>query len=114
MNMLMTEWNCDDAMEVRYQEGWMAGVQRSLMKHRAEALKENYKETMKKILEDIAQAATVKGFYPEIINNVTRFDWFEAGMEKAKNALAKGLSPEEVSTMTGFDLEILKMCLEVR
>jgi hypothetical protein len=109
----ITKWNWDDALAVWYQEGWMAGLQISLMKRREKALKGNYKETIKKILEDVAQAAIAKGFYTEIINTITRFDWFEANMERVRNYLAEGLSPEEICTITGLDIETV-MSLEAR
>jgi MoaA/NifB/PqqE/SkfB family radical SAM enzyme len=60
MNMLMTEWNWDDALEVRYEDG-----------------AEDEREKI------------------------------------AQNALAKGLSPELICTITGLDMETIKS-LEVR
>jgi predicted transposase/invertase (TIGR01784 family) len=56
MNMLMTEWNWDDALAVRYEDGMEDG-------------REDERE------------------------------------EIAKNALAKGLSPELICTITGLDME---------
>jgi predicted transposase/invertase (TIGR01784 family) len=58
ISMLMTEWNMDDALAVRYEEGLEIGE--------------------------------------------------EKGMEKvARNALANGLSPELIRTITGLDLETI-------
>jgi hypothetical protein len=54
MNMLLTEWNMDDALEVRFEEGMEEGRE-----------------------------------------------------EVARNALASGLSPELVCTITGLDLETI-------
>jgi hypothetical protein len=60
MNMLLTEWNWDDALAVRYEEGLEEGLEKGL----------------------------------------------ETGREEtARKALAKGLSPEDVSEITGLDLE---------
>jgi hypothetical protein len=59
MNMLMTEWNWDDALAVRYEDGMEDG-------------REDERE------------------------------------EIAKNALAKGLSPELICTITGLDMETIK------
>ena len=59
INMLLTEWNMDDALAVRFEEG-----------------KEEGKE--------------------------------EGREEVARNALAKGLSPDVICTITGLDTETLK------
>ena len=59
MNMLYAEWNQEEALAVRYEEGWEKGR--------------------------------------------------EEGIEKtARNALAKGLSPELIHSITGLDLETIK------
>jgi hypothetical protein len=68
MNMLLTEWNWDDALAVRYEEGREEGIETG----REEGL--------------------VKGL--------------EKGREEtARKALMKGMTPEDVSEITGLDLE---------
>jgi predicted transposase/invertase (TIGR01784 family) len=67
MNMLITEWNWDEALAVRYNEGWEGGLE----KGREEGLEEGREEI-------------------------------------ARNALAKGMSPEAVSEITGLDVETIK------
>ena len=67
MNMLITEWNMDDALAVRFEEG------------REEGLEEGREEGLEKGRE-----------------------------ETARNALANGLSPELIRTITGLDMEIIK------
>jgi predicted transposase/invertase (TIGR01784 family) len=68
INMLMTEWNWDDALAVRYEDGMEDGIEKG---------REDERE------------------------------------EIARNALAKGLSPELICTITGLDMETVKS-LEVR
>jgi predicted transposase YdaD len=63
MNMLITEWNWDEALAVRYNEGWEGGLEKGLEKGREEI---------------------------------------------ARNALAKEMSPEAVSEITGLDIETIK------
>jgi len=62
MNMLLTEWNMDDALAVRYEEGWEDGMD--------------------------------KGREEGMVN-------------VARNALAEGLSPEVIRTITGLDTETI-------
>jgi hypothetical protein len=70
MNMLFTEWNMDDALAVRFEEGIEVGREEGI------------------------EIGEEKGM--------------EKGREKiARNALAKGLSPELICTITGLDLETI-------
>ena len=64
MNMLMTEWNMDDALAVRYEEGREEGEQ----KGREEGMKE------------VARNALAKGVSLEMIHDITGLD-----METLKN-----------------------------
>ena len=50
MNMLLTEWNMDDALAVRYEEGWEDGR------------------------EEIARNALAEGASIEFINKITGLD----------------------------------------
>jgi predicted transposase/invertase (TIGR01784 family) len=68
MNMLLTEWNWDDALAVRYEEGLETGREEGLVQGLERGLEKGREET-------------------------------------ARNALMKGLSPEDVSEITGLDLE---------
>jgi hypothetical protein len=47
MNMLITEWNWEDAMEVRFNEGWEEGQ------------------------EEIAKNALAMGMTPDVISGIT-------------------------------------------
>ncbi|MDR1211257.1 MAG: Rpn family recombination-promoting nuclease/putative transposase [Spirochaetaceae bacterium] len=78
MNMLLTEWNWDDALAVRYEEGLETGLETGLEKGREEGKLEGREEGKEEGREEIA-----------------------------RNALARGLSPEDVSGITGLDLEIV-------
>jgi len=75
INMLVTEWNMETALEVREEEGFERGVK-------------------------IGEKRGV-----EIGFNRGRNE----GMEKAaRNALAKGYTPEQVRDITGLDLEAIE------
>jgi hypothetical protein len=83
MNMLITEWNWDEALAVRYKEGWEGGLERGLEK----GLEEGLEKGLEKGLEE----------------------GLEKGREEiARNALAKGMSPDAVSDITGLDIETIK------
>jgi hypothetical protein len=70
INMLLTEWNMDDALAVRFEEGMEEGMKRGMERGREEGM-ERGRETV------------------------------------ARNALASGLSPELICTITGLDLETI-------
>jgi predicted transposase YdaD len=81
--MLMTEWNMDDALAVRYregrEEGWEGGHE------------EGWEEGWEGGLE--------KG----------REEGIERGIEKAaRNAIMKGLSIDLIHDITGLDAETIK------
>jgi transposase len=67
MNMLMTEWNWDDALAVRYNEGWEGGE----AKGREEGREEGLERGLKKGREEIAKAALAKGMAPEAVSEIT-------------------------------------------
>ena len=62
MNMLITEWNMDDALAVRYEEGLGRGREEGL------------EMGMEKGLEQTARNALAKGFPIEAIHDITGLD----------------------------------------
>jgi predicted transposase/invertase (TIGR01784 family) len=80
MNMLLTEWNWDDALAVRYEEGLETGMEKGLEK----GLERGREEGLEKGREE---------------------GRLEGREETARYALMKGMSPEDVSEITGLDLE---------
>jgi len=87
VNMLMTEWNWDDALAVRYEEGMEKGME----KGREEGLEEGMEKGREEGME--------KG----------REEGMEKGREEtARNALAQGLSIEIIQKITGLDMETIK------
>jgi predicted transposase/invertase (TIGR01784 family) len=58
MNMLMTEWNWDDALAIRYSEGLEEGMEKGLEEGR----------------EEIARNALAKGLPVEMIRDITGLD----------------------------------------
>ena len=79
MNMLLTEWNMEDALAVRYEEGLEEGMEKGL------------EEGMEKGLEEGIEKGHEEG-----------------RIAIAKNALAKGLSIDIISAITGLRDEDLK------
>jgi predicted transposase/invertase (TIGR01784 family) len=61
-NMLFTEWNWDDALAVRFEEGMEEGLERGLERGRGEGR------------EEIARNALAKGLSPDIIGEITGLD----------------------------------------
>jgi hypothetical protein len=62
MNMLITEWNWDDALAVRFEEG------------REEGMEKGREEGMEKGREEIARNALAKGLPLEMIHEITGLD----------------------------------------
>jgi predicted transposase/invertase (TIGR01784 family) len=62
MNMLMTEWNWDDALAVRYEEGLEKGLEEGLEKGLEEGL------------EKTARNALAEGISIDIIEKITGLD----------------------------------------
>jgi hypothetical protein len=61
-NMLFTEWNWDDALAVRFEEG------------REEGREEGLEQGLEKGREEIARNALAKGLSPDIIGEITGLD----------------------------------------
>ena len=88
--MLMTEWNLDDALAVRYEEGWLGGKE----------------EGLEIGLEQGSEQGREEGWLGG------KEEGLEEGLEiglgtTARNALAEGLSIEVVQKITGLDRETL-------
>ena len=66
MNMLMTEWNWDDALAVRYEEGMEAG--------REEGREEGMEKGVEKGVETVARNALAQGLSIEVIQTITGLD----------------------------------------
>ena len=64
--MLMTEWNLDDALAVRYEEGWEGGLEEG----RKEGLERGWMEG----LESAARNALSKGYSLEQVHEITGLD----------------------------------------
>jgi predicted transposase YdaD len=62
MNMLITEWNWDDAKEVWYTEGREDGWNKGL------------EEGLSKGLEEVARKALEKGMPPDTVSEITGLD----------------------------------------
>ena len=77
--MLYTEWNMDDALAVRYEEGREEGLDEGIEKGRIEGI--------------------AKGMEEGRINEK---------LEIARNLLAKGSTPEFVHDITGLDIETIE------
>jgi predicted transposase/invertase (TIGR01784 family) len=60
--MLFTEWNWDDALAVRFEEGVEEGIEKGMEKG------------IEKGREEIARNALAKGLPPEIIGEITGLD----------------------------------------
>jgi predicted transposase YdaD len=66
MNMLMTEWNWDDALAVRYNEGWEGGE--------AKGREEGWQEGREEGREEIVKNALSKGMTPDAVSEITGLD----------------------------------------
>ena len=87
LSMLMTEWNWDDALAVRYEEGHDDGWDEG----RVEGLEEGIEKGREEGLEEGIE----KGRCNE-------------KLEIARNLLAKGSTPEFVSEITGLDMDTIE------
>ena len=95
INMLMTEWNWDDALAVRYEEGLEDGLEKGR--------EEGRKEGREKGLEDGRKEGREKGLEDG------REEGLEEGREEtARNALAEGVPVELVKKITGLDEEAIR------
>jgi flagellar biosynthesis/type III secretory pathway protein FliH len=103
MNMLLTEWNWDDAKQVWFEEGMEEGLEKGM----EEGLEKGRLEGMEEGLEKGMEEGLEKG----------RLEGMEEGLEKgreeiARNALAEGLSAEFVRKITGLDIQSIQKLKE--
>jgi predicted transposase/invertase (TIGR01784 family) len=87
LSMLMTEFNLDDALDVRYEEGWEDGREEGWEKGREEGWEKGREEGWEKGKED---------------------GRFNEKLEIARNLLAEGSTLEFVHKITGLDFDTLK------
>jgi predicted transposase YdaD len=66
INMLLTEWNWDDALAVRYEEGREEGLEKGMEK--------GMEEGMEKGREEVARNALAQGISIDIIKTITGMD----------------------------------------
>jgi predicted transposase/invertase (TIGR01784 family) len=68
--MLMTEWNWDDALAVRYEEGIERGLEQGLNQGREEGLEQGLEQGRKEKLI-IARNLLAEGSTPEFVQKIT-------------------------------------------
>jgi hypothetical protein len=66
INMLMTEWKMEDALEVRFSEGWEGGMEKGIEK--------GIEKGMEKGVENVALNALAMDFSVEVIHQMTGLD----------------------------------------
>ena len=81
--MLFAEWNQEDALAVHYAEGLAEGMERGIEKGMERGIEKGMEKGMTEGME-------------------------KSQKETAINALAKGLSPELIHSITGLDLETIR------
>ena len=76
--MLMTEWNWDDALAVRYEEGhedgWDEGLEEGIEKGREEGLEEGIEKGRCNEKLEIARNLLSEGSTPEFVQKITGLD----------------------------------------
>jgi predicted transposase YdaD len=86
-NMLLTEWNIEEAKEVWFEEGWEEGMEKGREEGREEGMEKGREEGLEEGLE--------KGL--------------EKGRgEIARNALEEGATLEFVRKITGLDMDAIR------
>ena len=70
INMLMTEWNWDDALAVRYEEGREQGIEQG----REQGIEQGREEGIEHGIEKTARNALAQGFSFEVIQSLTGLD----------------------------------------
>ena len=65
INMLLTEWNLDDALEVRFEEGFEEGIAVGIEKNQAEVVRKQ---------AEVVRNALAKGYPLETIHDITGLD----------------------------------------
>ena len=72
--MLITEWNTDDALAVRFEEGLEEGFEKGREEGREKGLEEGREEGREEGMEIAAKNALVKGLPIEVIHDITGLD----------------------------------------
>jgi len=65
-NMLLTEWNTEEAKEVWYEEGWEEGLEKGLEEGREEGREEGLEKGREEILELLSRGYTVEAIREEL------------------------------------------------
>jgi predicted transposase YdaD len=71
INMLLTEWNWEDALEVRWEEGWEEGREQGREQGLEQGLEQGRRETAKNLKAmglSVDRIAAATGLDPELIN----------------------------------------------
>jgi predicted transposase/invertase (TIGR01784 family) len=95
LNMLMTEWNMDDALDFRYAEGIQEGIEKGIQEGMEKGMMEGIEKGIQEGLEKGIQEGMEKGIERE-------------REEIARNALAQGVPLETILAITGLDEETIK------
>ena len=74
MNMLILDWNMEDALAVRYEEGIEKGIEEGIEKGIEKGIEEGIKEGIEKGIETTARNALAKGFLPDAVSDITGLD----------------------------------------
>jgi flagellar biosynthesis/type III secretory pathway protein FliH len=59
-NMIFSEWNWDEALEVAHEEGWEDGLEEGLEKGREEGREEGMEKSRQRLLEMINQGLSIE------------------------------------------------------
>jgi predicted transposase/invertase (TIGR01784 family) len=71
LSMLMTEWNWDDALAVRYEEGMEEGIERGLEQGLNQGREEGLEEGLEQGRMIIARNLLAEGSTPEFVQKIT-------------------------------------------
>jgi len=74
LSMLMTEWNMDDALAVRYEEGHEDGREEGLEEGIAKGREEGWENGLEAAKESIARNLLAEGATPDFIQKITGLD----------------------------------------
>jgi predicted transposase/invertase (TIGR01784 family) len=72
--MLMTEWNMDDALECRYEEGREEGLEEGIEKGIEEGIEKGREEGIEEGIEKVARNALAQGASLEFVQKITGLD----------------------------------------
>jgi hypothetical protein len=74
INMLMTEGNWDDALEVRFSEGWEGGMEKGRERGIEEGMEKGIEKGIEKGVESVALNALAMDISVEVIHQMTGLD----------------------------------------